>query len=71
MLTKLSTILQKYAKGPLVLLFLALDLLFVAFILPNTEAAMKETSGGVGPIDLQFYYTLRLHLFCTLPIDPR
>ncbi len=57
MLTKLSTILQKYAKGPLVLLFLALDLLFVAFILPNTEAQMKATSGGVGPIDLQFFYT--------------
>ena len=50
MLTKLSTILQKYAKGPLVLLF-------VAFILPNTEAQMKATSGGVGPIDLQFFYT--------------
>lgn len=57
MLTTLSTTLQKYAKGPLVLLFLALDLLFVAFILPNTEAAMKETAGGVGPIDLQFFYT--------------
>jgi hypothetical protein len=57
MLTTLSTTLQKYAKGPLVLLFLALDLLFVAFILPNTEAQMKATSGGVGPIDLQFFYT--------------
>lgn len=57
MLTTLSITLQKYAKGPLVLLFLALDLLFVAFILPNTEAQMKATSGGVGPIDLQFFYT--------------
>lgn len=57
MLATLSTTLQKYAKGPLVLLFLALDLLFVAFILPNTEARIKAASGGIGPIDLQFFYT--------------
>lgn len=57
MITTLSTILQKSAKGRLVLLFLALDLLFVAFILPNTEARLKAASGGVGPIDLQFFYT--------------
>lgn len=57
MVTRLSTTLHKYAKGPLVLLFLALDLLFVALILPSTEAQMKATSGGVGPIDLQFFYT--------------
>jgi len=57
MITTLSTTLQNYAKGSLVLLLLALDLLFVALILPNTEAQMKATSGGVGPIDLQFFYT--------------
>lgn len=57
MLTKLSITLQNYAKGPFVLLLLALDLLFVAFLLPNTEARLKAASGGVGPIDLQFFYT--------------
>lgn len=57
MLTKLSDTLQKYAKGWLVLVLFALDFLFVAVILPGTQARMEANSGGTGPIDLQFFYT--------------
>lgn len=57
MLAKLSVALKKYAKGWLILLLLALEILFNAVILPRTQAQMEAGSGGVGPIDLQFFYT--------------
>lgn len=57
MLLRLSHTLQRYAQGRLILALFALDLLFVAFILPRTQARLEAASGGVGPIDLQFFYT--------------
>lgn len=57
MLTRLSDTLKRYANGWLVLIFLALEVLFNAVILPATQAKMQAASGGVGPIDLQFFYT--------------
>lgn len=57
MLAKLSATLRRYAKGWLILLLLALEVLFNAVILPRTQAQMQAGSGGVGPIDLQFFYT--------------
>jgi hypothetical protein len=57
MLTRLSELLRKYAKGWLIIVLFVLDGLFIGFILPMTEARMKAESGDVGPIDLQFFYT--------------
>lgn len=57
MLDNLSATLRKYANGWLVLVFLAGELLFNAVILPNQQAKIEAGSGGVGPIDLQFFYT--------------
>lgn len=57
MLTTLSHTLQKYAKGWLILILFALELLFNALILPRTQARLVAESGGTGPIDLQFFYT--------------
>ncbi len=57
MLDTLSATLRKYAKGWLVLVFLAGELFFNAVVLPNQQAKMQAGSGGVGPIDLQFFYT--------------
>lgn len=57
MLITLSNTLQKYAKGWLILILLALDILFNAVILPRTQARLETSSGGTGPIDLQFFYT--------------
>jgi hypothetical protein len=57
MLDKLSATLSKYANGWLVLIFLAGELFFNAVILPNQGAKIEAGSGGVGPIDLQLFYT--------------
>jgi len=57
MLTKLSEILKRYAKGWLVLVFFALDALFNVVIMSGVQARLEAASGGVGPIDLQFFYT--------------
>ena len=57
MLTNLSNTLRKYANGWLVLIFLAGEIFFNAVILPGQQAKMQNGSGGVGPIDLQFFYT--------------
>lgn len=57
MLTTLSDTLQKYAKGWLILVFFALEVFFNAVILPGTQARLEASSGGTGPIDLQFFYT--------------
>jgi len=57
MLDKLSTTLRKYANGWLVLIFLAGEILFNAVILPAQQAKIEAASGGLGPIDLQLFYT--------------
>jgi len=57
MLNKLSETLKKYAKGWLVLLLMAGEILFNAVILPGRQAKMEAASGGTGPIDLLLFYT--------------
>jgi len=57
MLDNLSNTLRKYANGWLVLLFLAGEIFFNAVVLPGQGARIEAGSGGVGPIDLQLFYT--------------
>ncbi|MEW6404771.1 MAG: hypothetical protein AB1649_23485 [Chloroflexota bacterium] len=57
MLRKLSNKLQGWAKGWLVLIFMALDIAFVGFIMPIAAALMKGLAGGPGPLDMQFFST--------------
>lgn len=52
MLEKFSTWLRSIAKGWLVLVFFAIEIAFMGFILPTAEATIKSYSGGIGPIDL-------------------
>jgi hypothetical protein len=47
----------KNTRGWLILVFLALDIMFMAVILPGAQASLEAASGGNGPIDLQFFYT--------------
>ncbi|HET9911674.1 MAG TPA: hypothetical protein VFQ13_07285 [Anaerolineales bacterium] len=57
MLAKISETFKKYANGWLVLVLFAGEMLFNAVILPNQQAKIEAASGGVGPIDLQLFYT--------------
>ncbi len=57
MLTRFSEALKKYTNGWLILFFLASELLFNAVILPAQQARLEAASGGVGPIDLNLFYT--------------
>jgi len=57
MLKRLSDMLHKAARGWLVFTLFLLDGLFMGLILPGGEALLKGGSGGVGPLDLQFFYT--------------
>lgn len=57
MLTRISETLRKYANGWLILVLLAGEIIFNAIILPQLQAKIKAISGGVGPIDLQLFYT--------------
>jgi hypothetical protein len=57
MLERLSALLRKNANGWLVLLFLAGEMFFNAVLLPAQQAKIEAGSGGIGPIDLQFFYT--------------
>lgn len=57
MLAKISETFKKYANGWLVLVFFAGEMFFNAVILPNQQAKIEAASGGVGPIDLQLFYT--------------
>lgn len=50
-------ILIKIALGRNVLLLLGLFIAFSGFIMPSMEADIKALSGGIGVIDLQFFYT--------------
>lgn len=55
MLEKFSTWLRSIAKGWLVLVFFAIEIAFMGFILPAAEATIKGFSGGIGPIDLMIF----------------
>jgi len=57
MLTNLSNTLKKYAKGWLVLIFLAGEIFFNAVVLPGQQAKIEANPNAAGPIDLQFFYT--------------
>jgi hypothetical protein len=57
MVTNLSNTLRKYATGWLVLVFLAGEMFFNAVVLPAQQAKIEAGSGGIGPIDLQIFYT--------------
>jgi len=57
MLNKLSEALKKYANGWLVLGLLAVWIAFNAVIMPGQQAKLEAGSGGMGPIDLQIFYT--------------
>lgn len=57
MLNQISQTLKKYANGWLVLVFFAGEMLFNAVLLPNQQAKIEAASGGIGPIDLQLFYT--------------
>ena len=55
MIDKLSNWLGKIANRWLVLLFLGLDILFNAVVMPGAQAKLEAFSGGVGPLDLTFF----------------
>jgi hypothetical protein len=55
MLKRLSQTIQKFAKGWLIVVLLALTLSFEGFIFPALDKLI--TSGGAGPLDLLFFYT--------------
>ena len=57
MIKTLSGTLNKYAKGRIILVFLALMLLFAMVIVPTIQGKIEASSGGVSLIDLQFSYT--------------
>ena len=57
MLSRISETLRKNSKGRLIFLLLCGEIIFNALILPQQESKIKSVSGGVGPIDLQFFYT--------------
>lgn len=51
------SIFLRIATGRNVLLFFALFIAFTGFIMPAMEADIKALSGGVGVIDLEFFYS--------------
>jgi hypothetical protein len=57
MLEKLSNKLKDFAKGWLVLVLFILDGLFMFFVMPMLGALMQGDQGGLGPLDLKFFYT--------------
>jgi len=57
MLTRLSNLLHKYAKGWLILILFLLDGLFMSVVMPGLKARMDNFAPDVGPIDLLFFYT--------------
>ena len=58
MLIRLSDLFRKYAKGWLVLVFLALDVLFMAVVMPGMSGLLGTAARtNLGPLDLKFFYT--------------
>jgi len=60
MFEKFSSWLGSISKGWLVLVFFALDLLFVLLILPGAQAKIEAYSGGIGPLDLTFFPSVEM-----------
>lgn len=58
MLVHLSDLFKKYAKGWLVLTFLALDIFFMVIVMPNMSIILRtSTPNEIAPLDLKFFYT--------------
>jgi hypothetical protein len=57
MLTRLSHLFHRNAKGWLIVVLAILDFLFMGVIMPRIQASLEALSGGVGPIDLRFFST--------------
>lgn len=57
MLDGISARLQRHANGWLVLVFLLANLIFNVVLLPAQQAELRALSGGIGPIDLEYFYT--------------
>ena len=57
MLDRLTDRLGQWATRRSVLVFVALELLLTAVVLPLAQARIQALSGGVGPLDLRFSYT--------------
>jgi hypothetical protein len=57
MIDKLSNFLRHQANRRNIFIFLALFILMNALILPWAGGRIEAYSGGVGPIDLEFWYT--------------
>ncbi len=57
MLDQISEMLKRYARGWLVLVFFAGEILFNAIVMPAQQAKLEAASSGIGPIDLQLFYT--------------
>ncbi|MDQ7028492.1 MAG: hypothetical protein Q9O62_01285 [Ardenticatenia bacterium] len=51
------TYIEARARGRVVLLFMGLSALLGGVILPATSARLRALSGGVGPLDVLFFYT--------------
>jgi hypothetical protein len=57
MITKLSNVMVKYAKGRIILVFFLLLLLFAIVIVPKVQSKLETSSGGTGFVDMLFSYT--------------
>ncbi|TAK13154.1 MAG: hypothetical protein EPO32_06250 [Anaerolineae bacterium] len=57
MLKKLSDTLYRFATGRNVLIFFLLDALFMFGVMPAAGARLAAATGGVGPLDLNLYYS--------------
>ena len=57
MLQKISSKFHAWTKGWLVLVLLALDFFFMAFVMPIAGALMKSGTGLEQPLDLMFFST--------------
>jgi len=57
MLTNISNVLRKFAKGWLIIVLFLFYGLFMGVVMPGLKARMDNHAPGVGPIDLLFFYT--------------
>ena len=57
MVTRISGIFKKYAKGRIIPALFGLYVLFNIAVLSGIHPRLKALSGGIGPVDLQFCYS--------------
>jgi hypothetical protein len=57
MITTLSNVMIKYAKGRIILVFFLMVLLFAIVIVPKVQSKLEARSGGTGFVDMLFSYT--------------